>query len=1066
MAKRDELRQLEKDIQRAWEENNVYEWDAPADGEELEPKFMATFPYPYMNGRLHLGHSFTVTKAEYTTRFQRLLKKRAIFPFGLHCTGMPIKACADKLKREIETFGNPPVFPVPVKEETPVEEVKVVVQEDPTKHHSSKSKLKSKTGTQVYQWQIMESLGVSPDEIPNFTDAQYWLTYFPPYAKSDLKLMGACIDWRRSFITTDKNPYYDSFVRWHFETLRDLDKIGFGKRYSIWSPSDNQPCADHDRASGEGVQTQEYTLIKMKVVELKGKIAELEPLGLPVYLVPATMRPETMYGQTNCWALPEGDYGAFEIEVSEGKKEIFVCAAHSARNLSYQGFSSDFGVQGRFKKVADLKGSDLIGLKVAAPLSTFEHVYVLPMSTISMEKGTGVVTSVPSDSPDDYTTLKELRTKPVWRERLNVQDDWVMPFDQVAIIETPKGKFTAQTFCEEFKVNGVNDRDNLAKAKDQAYKIGFNFGTMDIGEFKGVPVKDAKPLIRQKLIDQGLACPYYEPASKVISRSGDECVVCLAEQWYIKYGEEDWKAKTSQALEAMECYHPESRNMFRGTLDWLAQWACSRTYGLGTRLPWDPKYLIESLSDSTVYMAYYAVAHLLQDGVFDGSVVGKAGIKADQLNRKVWDYIFLGKEYPAGETDIPEATLKTLRHEFQYWYPVDIRVSGKDLIQNHLTFFLYNHTAIFPEAHWPKSVRANGHILLNNKKMSKSEGNFLTLEDAVEKFSADGMRFALADAGDAIDDANFSVLTANKAILRLFTELRFVEEVVELLAKGELVQGPPSSFFDKVFENEMYSLVHQTRQHYERTNFREALLSGFYGLQAARDLYRERHRQNIKLCNASLIQKWIEIQTIVLSPICPHWSERVWQLLKKDGFVVRNAVWPEVPVPDQSYLDQSNHIEACIKEFRSKIGLAKSRKKDGPITKATIWVASSYPAWRATLIDAIRTSIAPDATVFPTEAEIKNLVKADANLRKVMGVAAPVIVSVAENLKTKGLAALDEALVIAVNEKDLIGSITDYFESRLAENEKSTITVEVREEDGTVNKKTQAVPMAPIITFE
>lgn len=37
--------------------------------------------------------------------------KKVLFPFGFHCTGMPIKACADKLKREIETFGYPPQFP-------------------------------------------------------------------------------------------------------------------------------------------------------------------------------------------------------------------------------------------------------------------------------------------------------------------------------------------------------------------------------------------------------------------------------------------------------------------------------------------------------------------------------------------------------------------------------------------------------------------------------------------------------------------------------------------------------------------------------------------------------------------------------------------------------------------------------------------------------------------------------------------------------------------------------------------------------------------------------------------
>ena len=60
-------------------------------------------------------------------------------------------------------------------------------------------------------------------------------------------------------------------------------------------------------------------------------------------------------------------------------------------------------------------------------------------------------------------------------------------------------------------------------------------------------------------------------------------------------------------------------------------------------------------------------------------------------------------------------------HLFRYT-PFDLRVSGKDLIQNHLTFAIYNHTAIWqdqPEK-WPKGFRTNGHLLLNGDKMSKS----------------------------------------------------------------------------------------------------------------------------------------------------------------------------------------------------------------------------------------------------------------------------------------------------------------------------------------------------------
>lgn len=80
-------------------------------------------------------------------------------------------------------------------------------------------------------------------------------------------------------------------------------------------------------------------------------------------------------------------------------------------------------------------------------------------------------------------------------------------------------------------------------------------------------------------------------------------------------------------------------------------------------------------------------------------------------------------------------------------YPLDLRVSGKDLIQNHLTFFLYIHVALFPEKYWPHGIRVNGHLPLNGEKMSKSTGNFLTLADMVNKYGADASRIALADAG-------------------------------------------------------------------------------------------------------------------------------------------------------------------------------------------------------------------------------------------------------------------------------------------------------------------------------
>lgn len=110
--RRDHLSSIEKQIQKLWKERRVYEATAPQFQEDLaglpvgefdnkDEKFFCTFPYPYMNGRLHLGHAFTLSKAEFQARYQRLNGKHVLWPFAFHCTGMPIPACADKLKREL-----------------------------------------------------------------------------------------------------------------------------------------------------------------------------------------------------------------------------------------------------------------------------------------------------------------------------------------------------------------------------------------------------------------------------------------------------------------------------------------------------------------------------------------------------------------------------------------------------------------------------------------------------------------------------------------------------------------------------------------------------------------------------------------------------------------------------------------------------------------------------------------------------------------------------------------------------------------------------------------------------
>lgn len=95
-----------------------------------------------------------------------------------------------------------------------------------------------------------------------------------------------------------------------------------------------------------------------------------------------------------------------------------------------------------------------------------------------------------------------------------------------------------------------------------------------------------------------------------------------------------------------------------------------------------------------------------------------------------------------------------MRKSFNYFYSVDIRISGKDLLRNHLGVYLFNHVAIFEQKRWPVSINCNGWILVNGQKMAKSLGNFITIESATETNSVDAMRMSFADSG-GMDDANY-----------------------------------------------------------------------------------------------------------------------------------------------------------------------------------------------------------------------------------------------------------------------------------------------------------------------
>eukprot|EP01083_Nonionella_stella_P174936 607774_1 len=949
--RRDHLKEIEGKVQTKWDENHCFETDVPAD--TTEPKYMITFPYPYMNGLLHVGHGFSLSKAEFAAGYQRLLGKNVLFPFAFHCTGMPIQACAQKLEREIAKFGLPPVFPAISAEAAQKAPEKAVKADPAAGKRKKKGKIAKKKSTALYQWEIMRELGVPEEEIASFAEPEKWLSYFPPLGLDHLKRFGLKADFRRAFITTDQNPFYNRFIEWQFNTLHKRGYVKFGKRMSVFSPLDGQPCADHDRASGEGVQPQEYTLIKMKVIpgptpQTEVKSDELEEFyDRNIFLVAGTLRPETMYGQTNCFVFPNGNYVLLHVN----EKDIYVCSEQSAMNMSYQDMTDR--PRGDLKILKRIKGWDLLGRKLKAPNAQFDFVYTLPLLTISMTKATGVVTSVPADAPDDYIALQDLKKDAAFRKKYFITEEMVA-FDAVPIIDIPGyGNMAAVKACQDLGIKNQHDTKKLAIAKDDVYMKGFHQGRMSIGPLAGRPVAEAKDAIRKQLIADGLAAAYFEPMTTVVARSGSVCVCANVDQWYLTYGTSPWKDKVmDHAMDTLETYSAVTKSKFRDAIDWMKQWACSRQFGLGTRLPFSKEWLIESLSDSTIYMAYYMVSHILQLNSLDGND-GSCPVEASKMTDAVWDHIYFGKDIPE-DCEVPRDLLAKMRKEFCYWYPMDLRVSGKDLIGNHLIMSLYNHAAIWEDKPdlWPRSFFTNGHATINAEKMSKSTGNFLTLVEAIEQYGADATRLALADAGDGLEDANFSGDTCNAAILRLTKEEAWFTESLDSMDK--LRTGPIESFWDKVFDNEIRKAVAESKNAYDNMQFRVALNRGFYNLSAARNNY-------ITACEGEglhkdLVDRYMETLLLILSPICPHWTEHIWALCGKEGLIV-NARWPEAEKADlmlsrkADYLrDNAHRLRIAFRNSQKVRGGKKSKKKapePTPIPNAVyIYVAPEYPVIR------------------------------------------------------------------------------------------------------------------------
>ncbi|MBN2518054.1 MAG: leucine--tRNA ligase [Candidatus Altiarchaeota archaeon] len=818
---------------------------------DKRPKFYINVAYPYPSGGMHVGHARTYTVPDIFARYKRMLGYNVLFPMAWHVTGTPIIGAVNRMKEGEE------------------KQLRVLKR--------------------VY--------GVTDEDMKGMQTPMEFARYFiENHYIASMHGLGYSIDWRRQFTTND--PHYNRFITWQYTRLHDMGLVTEGKHPVKYCIKEKNPVTAHDLLEGEESEIQEWTLLKFKFGD--------------AYIVAATLRPETVFGQTNMWVNPDVTY----VKVRVGG-EIWIISKECARKLPYQDKKAEI--------VGEIKGGDMIGKYCTAP-GLNNDIIILPSSFPDPNVATGLVTSVPSDAPYDWVALRDLQQNKAECERYGLDFDKIKSIQVIPIIRTKKfGDNAALRIVEQMGITGQKETKKLDEATKEIYKEGFHTGVMNenCAQYAGMPVERAKEQVKADLIEQGLADTMHEFSEPVRCRCGGEVVVANVDSWFLDYGNDEWKAKATGCIEQMKFIPENSKTEYIHTVNWLKSWPCVRNFGLGTRLPFDDRFMIEPLSDSTIYMSFYTISHLIKK------------YKPEQLKPEFFDFVYknIGSlDKVSKATSIPSNELDEIKKSFDYWYPFDWRCSASELIGNHLTFCILHHVALFPADRWPKGMVAFGVGLLEGAKMSSSKGNVVLLRTAIEKFGADVVRLFLMSNAEPWQDFDWreaEVIGVQKSLGKFW---HFSQKVIEDDSCADLRR---IDFWLLSKKERMKAAAIVSLEAYQT---RKALQAAFFEVFNYLRWYERRGGSNAKVLK-DFLDEWVR----VLAPFIPYMAEEIWEKLGKKGFIAE-AGYPKV---DEGKMNDKAEaaekiLQNLIEDVAKIVDVTKKKPKECYLYVAPSWKFELY----------------------------------------------------------------------------------------------------------------------------
>ena len=685
---------------------------------------------------------------------------------------------------------------------------------------------------------------VPEENIKTFVEPIKIADYFHEEIKSGMIEMGYSIDWRREFTTIV--PGYQKFIEWQITILKESGKIIQGSHPVGWCPKDQNPVSQHDTMGDVEPKIDDKNfLVKFKFGE---------------FIFPVTtLRPETIFGVTNLWVNPNVTYKKVSVD-----NETWIVSEECVKKIEF--------FEKEVKIIGDIQGSEIIG-KYATVLHNNQEIPILEAEFVEPGMGTGLVMSVPAHAPKDYQALMDLKAK---------NHELASKIEPIPIIVTPGyDAYPGKQICEKLGVSNQTD-EKLEEATKELYLKEFTDGKLNekCEQFNNEKVQYGRDKVRAWLQENNHLekFPVLEN-SPVHCRCGAECVVkILNNQWFLNYGDEEWKETARNCFDEMSILPNKITTEFKEVIDWLHERACARQQGLGTKLPWDKDWIVESLSDSVIYMAYYTISRFVNDGT----------VTPDSLTRELFDYILLDKgdlSLAASTSKLTEDTINTMKKEFQYFYPVDSRHSGRDLVQNHLSFFVLNHVAIFEKKYWPKEIVVNGSVMMDGAKMSKSMGNIIPLRTAIREHGADPIRLAIISSAELLQDADFNM----ESVYGIQNKL---ESLLEECSNLKASQIGDLEAEDRWILSKTQGRIAQITEAVEKMRLREGLQDILFSFESDLSWYAKRVEAKGRDNVSGILHQINSARVAMLSPFAPHIAEEMWEKLGYTELASKSA-WPE-----------------------------------------------------------------------------------------------------------------------------------------------------------------------------